>query len=280
MANFNFYIKDEGLARILFIENASSQDEITKVGDAITNLQWACEEYLMYLYGGGGPFESSEEYEAYIEEIAMGENNEDSVANLLGCSLRHTNHFIWYVDDESITGYELPIVWNTSTDDTIRAAEVQGNVISLAKVPLWDWDALNGSYTKNIKTTQKAKSAIDGAIKDKATDERYGCGDFSFNVWNDLCEKAKAAIDAVYVSTNDPTFVWDDTYATYGDTLMSEDSRYLSAARFNSLRYNIGKHESTGIEDVEDGNEVMMSYFTKIVASLNALILKYGLNKE
>ena len=84
-------------------------------------------------------------------------------------------------------------------------------------------------------------------------------------MWNDLCDKVKEILDATGGS-------WDSTYATYANTKMTSSNKTLTATKFNSLRYNIGSHYSTGITDVDTNDDVLGSYFTKLASCINGWI--------
>lgn len=53
---------------------------------------------------------------------------------------------------------------------------------------------------------------------------------------------------------------------------MTSSDKTLTAARFNSVRYNIGAHYSTGISEVASGDPVLGSYFTTLTTKLNEWI--------
>lgn len=123
-------------------------------------------------------------------------------------------------------------------------------------VAKWDWTLSNGEAS--AEKTLAAHTAITGG---------GDVTDFSFLVWNDMCAKV-AAILAVAGLT------WDEKFATYNNTKMSKDDRTLTAARFNSLRYNIGSRQPTGIQDVSPEQDVLGRYFTTLASSINDWIDK------
>lgn len=123
--------------------------------------------------------------------------------------------------------------------------------ISITK---WSWTASNGNASAS--QTQAAYSAV--VNKTAVTN-------FSYLVWNDLCDKVKEILDATGGS-------WDSTYATYANTKMTSSNKTLTATKFNSLRYNIGSHYSTGIADVASNDDVLGSYFTKLASCINGWI--------
>lgn len=118
----------------------------------------------------------------------------------------------------------------------------------------WDWSISNGSAT--AAQTQKAYTAITS---------RGAVSDFSYLVWNDLVNKVNDVKAEVGVS-------WNTKYLSLSNTLMTSSSKTLTADRFNSLRYNIGIHESTELYDVYTGDEVYGWYFTTLTDALNTWI--------
>ena len=118
----------------------------------------------------------------------------------------------------------------------------------------WSWTSSNGSASDS--QTRNAYSAI----RNKGS-----LSDFSYLVWNDLVDKVMEVLDLTGGSLS-------IRYASYSATKMSSSDRVLTAKRFNSLRYNIGIHYSTGIEDVYRGDTIYGWYFTTLASCLNAWI--------
>ena len=140
---------------------------------------------------------------------------------------------------------------STGSGSTVLNISVPDKTISIAK---WSWTASNGNASASL--TQAAYSAV--ANKTAVTN-------FSYLVWNDLCDKVKEILDATGGS-------WDSTYATYANTKMASSNKTLTATKFNSLRYNIGSHYSTGITEVYTNDDVLGSYFTKLASCINGWI--------
>lgn len=115
----------------------------------------------------------------------------------------------------------------------------------------WDWNTSNGTATSE-ETQEAYRAAVQGLYVSY----------FSHNVWNDMVNKVKAILG--YIGTS-----WDSSYESYYDTLMTESDRTLTASRFNSLRYNIGSHYSTGMKDVNSGDEVDGDYFKVLAQVIN-----------
>lgn len=96
--------------------------------------------------------------------------------------------------------------------------------------------------------------------------------DFSYTVWNSLCDKVQECLDRAgesWYTYHGPNGGYTPTYSA---TRMSSSDKTLTAARFNAVRGNIGSHVSTGISPVSKGDKVLGSYFIKIADALNAWI--------
>lgn len=151
-----------------------------------------------------------------------------------------TTYYIWVCES-----------YGESTGTIELYVQPPEKTISITK---WSWTASNGNASASL--TQAAYSAV--VNKTAVTN-------FSYLVWNDLCDKVKEILDATGGS-------WDSTYATYANTKMTSSNKTLTATKFNSLRYNIGSHYSTGITDVYPNDDVLGSYFTKLASCINGWI--------
>ncbi len=109
-----------------------------------------------------------------------------------------------------------------------------------------------------------ASSARQTALS--AVQNNGNTSDFSYSVWNELCEKVRELRTALGVGA------WDNYYASYSSTTMSWSDKTLTAMRFNSLRYNIGSQYSTGIQEVSRGDTVYGYYFTTLADCINGWI--------
>lgn len=119
------------------------------------------------------------------------------------------------------------------------------------KVEPWSWSRSNGDASAS------QTSAAYSAVRNKGK-----VSGFSYLVWNDMVNKVKEILDAKGLS-------WNNRFASYAGTLMSSGSRTLTATKFNSLRYNIGLHYSTGIDTVFRGDTVYGWYFTTLTSCMN-----------
>ena len=122
------------------------------------------------------------------------------------------------------------------------------------QVSKWSWNSSNGSASAS--ETQRAYNALFDNGK---------LSDFSYKVWNDLCDKVYEVIEAAGVN-------WHTNYGSFSSTKMSASNRELTAAKFNALRYNIGSRVSTGIQEVNKGDIVYGWYFTTLARCLNEWI--------
>lgn len=122
---------------------------------------------------------------------------------------------------------------------------------------LWSWYSSNGSASAS--QTQTAHTAVTN---------KGELSDFSYLVWNDMCEKVLEVREWQGYS-------WSTRYASYNNTRMTSSDKVLTAVRFNSLRQNIGSLSSTGLPVVSAGDSVVGSYFTTLMSVVNDYI-KYS----
>ena len=142
--------------------------------------------------------------------------------------------------EDLVTGWSNSWSTKVTTDKIVVAA--------------WDWNASNGDASAAL--TKAAKYAVD---------HKGSLSDFSYKVWNDMCKKVLDIENAAGLK-------WNPKYAEYLDTKMSSTDKVLTADRFNSLRYNIGRSYSTGIDEVNSGWPVLGSYFVTLTDCMNAWI--------
>lgn len=168
-------------------------------------------------------------------------------------------------DDDGGAGNNFKMTYNVTAGTTYylwaRMLEVTGTgamtvYVSAPSVMIdpWSWSSSNGDATAS--QTSAAYSAITnhGAVSN-----------FSYLVWNDLVDKVLEAKDAAGVA-------WNTKYLSAASTKMTSSNKTLTADRFNSLRYNIGIHSSTGLNDVYTGDKVYGRYFTSLTDALNTWI--------
>lgn len=87
--------------------------------------------------------------------------------------------------------------------------------------PLFSWTASNGSATDD-------QTAVAG----QALGNEGKCILFSYLVWNDMVDTLRKLQTALSIP-------WDEEYASYENTRMTKADSSLTAARFNSFRYNL-----------------------------------------
>ena len=122
-------------------------------------------------------------------------------------------------------------------------------------VEKWSWSRAQGGAAK--AQVVAAYNAVNG---------KGATTDFHHNVWNAMVDKVKEILD--YLGED-----WNEYYdVDYAGTKITETPYELTAQKFNSLRYNIGFHYSTGIDEVESGDDVLGWYFTRLTDRINAWI--------
>lgn len=146
----------------------------------------------------------------------------------------------------SIEAEDLVTGWSNSWSDRVTTDKIL--------VSAWSWSSSNG--TASASQTKAAYTALTN---------NGSTSDFSYLVWNDMCSK-------VIEIENAAGLTWSTKYASYEDTKMSSSDKVLTATRFNSLRYNIGRSYSTGINEVASGDTVYAWYFTTLARCMNEWI--------
>lgn len=124
-----------------------------------------------------------------------------------------------------------------------------GTTLDRPSVEKWDWFASTAR--------QRAYSAVTG---------RGLLSNFSYVVWNEMVDKVlEVAQSKGYTWWIDPM-----SNLSYSETRMSAYDKEMTAARFNSLRYNIGAHyQQNLVPVVYRGNPIYGRYFTDVMAILN-----------
>lgn len=146
----------------------------------------------------------------------------------------------------SIEAEDLVTGWSNSWSDRVTTDKIL--------VSAWSWSSSNG--TASASQTKAAYTALTN---------NGSTSNFSYLVWNDMCSK-------VIEIENAAGLTWSTKYASYADTKMSSSDKVLTATRFNSLRYNIGRSYSTGINEVASGDTVYAWYFTTLARCMNEWI--------
>lgn len=241
----DFEIFDEDGVRIIKVYNAT-QENIDSLNDNLGGLGAVGEEYAQWLAIGEGNEE---------ELMTAMTNYAGEIAGILGRGvIWNEGRLIWYIE-----GFDdLPIVWITLHSSYGDCYWAEARLAQSAEKPSpWDWNKSNGSAS--AEQTQLAYNAVNrnGLITD-----------FSHEVWNDMVSKVVEIL--TYISSSwteiDDT---GNTYLPYERTMMSVNDTTLTADRFNSLRFNIGSRQSTGINPVATGDTVCGWYFTQLTDVIN-----------
>jgi len=168
-------------------------------------------------------------------------------------------------DDDSGDGNNFSIKYDVTAGTTyyvyvrLYSNTVSGSTTFCITPPSgiskWTWSGSNGNASASV--TSAAYNSLYKGGK---------CSDFSYLVWNDMCDKVKEILDSISTT-------WSTYYGlTLVQTKMSASDKTLTAARFNSLRYNIGSRYSTGIDEVKKGDTVYASYFITLATKINGWI--------
>lgn len=155
------------------------------------------------------------------------------------------------------TSYTINVQCATSSsgaNNTYLGAQTQKT--DEIAVENWSWTSSNGSAT--AAQTRNAYTAI--TSNGKTTD-------FSYLVWNDMCDKVKEILDAFGYS-------WSSSYASLASTKMTSTDKKMTAVRFNSLRYNIYSHYTFSLTTATQWAKIYGSYFTTMTTAMNNWIAR------
>lgn len=187
------------------------------------------------------------------------------------------SYFSWSLRDSSgSTVISGPTAYSTSTSKTFSGLSPNTTYrvyiswsTSTTGMGFYDWDSFT---TANVDLEPWSWSENNGDAGDTLTVGAYvaitdggSTSNFNYLVWNDLVNKVMDAKDVAGYS-------WNTKYLTLGDTLMSSSDKTMTAARFNSVRYNIGIHQSTGLDEVASGDPCKGAYFSVLTTALNKWI--------
>lgn len=171
-------------------------------------------------------------------------------------------------DDLSI---EVDVVKNQKYYLWVRcvSSDIEGKTSVTIKVPEkdiisnWSWTTSNGTASDEL--TVAAHSALYN---------KTGTKEFSHLVWNDMVDKVNEMIDAAEKT-------WAADTLSIADTKMtaeSDETKTLTADRFNALVQNVEQLYDTGYSDVGTGDIVYGGYILHIAECLNAWIDEYNEN--
>ena len=193
----------------------------------------------------------------YVEDLAAGQSIRVLIRPYNDSSTTVVNQ------DYSVSGSSFSKTYKNLSPNTRYAINVRvdGSWLDADEfttdkpaISKWSWSSSNGTAS-----AAQTKAAYDALIN------RGPLSDFSYRVWNDMCGKVIEIENALGQT-------WSTKYAQYADTKMTTSDKSLTAKRFNSLRYNIGRSYSTGINEVASGDTVYAWYFTTLARCMNEWI--------
>lgn len=193
----------------------------------------------------------------YVEDLAAGQSIRVLIRPYNDSSTTVVNQ------DYSVSGSSFSKTYKNLSPNTRYAINVRvdGSWLGADEfttdkpaVSKWSWSSSNGTAS-----AAQTKAAYDALIN------KGPLSDFSYRVWNDMCGKVIEIENALGQT-------WSTKYAQYTDTKMTTSDKSLTAKRFNSLRYNIGRSYSTGINEVASGDTVYAWYFTTLARCMNSWI--------
>lgn len=193
----------------------------------------------------------------YVEDLAAGQSIRVLIRPYNDSSTTVVNQ------DYSVSGSSFSKTYKNLSPNTRYAINVRvdGSWLDADEfttdkpaISKWSWSSSNGTAS-----AAQTKAAYDALIN------KGPLSDFSYRVWNDMCGKVIEIENALGQT-------WSTKYAQYADTKMTTSDKRLTAKRFNSLRYNIGRSYSTGIDEVSSGDTVYAWYFTTLARCMNSWI--------
>ena len=143
------------------------------------------------------------------------------------------------------------ITWTNYTDSGKFTTDSES-----INVKQWSWTSSNGSAT--AAQTRSAYNVLMGTVT---------TNNFNHKVWNDFVDKVsemKLAVTGYDWDVGNRNLAKSKCYVSKGDT--------LSAAIYNSVRYNIGSISSTGISDVDSGDKLTGYHIIHLADVLNDII--------
>ena len=198
-------------------------------------------------------YEYDSNYDVSSEWIYFDDENTCIIDNLLPETKYKINVYLCSYPDPYDTDDLIATTTGVKTFTTLKSLVIEN----------WHWDKSNGSATKTkTKNSYYAITNTDG----------YSVNDFSYLVWNDLCDKVMECIERAGSSWKTTMGPDGGTTPSYSKSRMTSSDKTLTADRFNAIRGNIGSRVSTGIEPVYSGDKVYGWYFETITNSLNEWI--------
>ena len=254
-ASVTFSGLDEGTRYSIraVISNIRGSSDVTLYGSASTSVftgSFSISSYDSKSVRVRISYPSSASYSRVFITDTSGNNvgSGDSVSGFI------TSTSFTYSNLKPLTTYYINVAFYTSASSSSEYSRCTRQSFTTPKpeIEYWSWTYSNGTATD--AQTSTAYAAVIGKGK---------LSDFSYKVWNDMVEKVSEVLVAKGYSN------WNDYYTTKANTLMSSTDKDLTALRFNSLRYNIGAHYSTGVGEVHRNDIVYGSYFVDLMEALN-----------
>ena len=128
-------------------------------------------------------------------------------------------------------------------------------VTTLGEVIPWDW--MKQNVNASAALTQRAYEAIS---------HNGPTTNFSYEVWNDIVDKAEEVVKA----RNED---WVETYGTAKDAKVDPSDKTITAKKFNAVWWNMAQFVPTGIlEKKNPGDIIEGNFFEKLTDAINASI--------
>lgn len=135
------------------------------------------------------------------------------------------------------------VTWIGSSTFTTEAASIS--------IDTWTWLGSNGSASGDATYTAY-----------RAVVQKGYLSNFSYLVWNDIVDKVKEILDVLGKS-------WQGVYLSYSNTKMSYYDKAMTAARFNSVVYQIWYFYGGTYPNAVQGGIIYGSLFTDLTERIN-----------
>lgn len=173
-----------------------------------------------------------------------------------------SSSYYYYKNLQPGKTYEFRGFYNAEESDS-EYLEYDGSITIPFDIDYWSWTTANSTSTASASASTAQTKAAYTAITNKGYTT-----DFSYLVWNDFVEKVSEVATAAgysWLTSSDS----GNTYLTKANTKMTSSDRNITAARFNSLKFQIGHVYGTSIPDVSKGDTMYGSYFVTLASKLN-----------
>lgn len=258
MATYTIYNVASGLCLNIYGSNITSLSEHQAVtqysSTGVTEQKWVLDADVLFY---SGPIRSAvdtnfalniyRDSNRYCDVYPISKNDEkDYKVTATAVGGKENTYYIKLSDSLHLTAPSL------SSGARIGWAEYAGTEyqqwvfeetddVTVDPIAPWSWSDSNGSA-----------SADQTKLAYKAITEKGAVSNFSYLVWNDLCDKAQECVNRS-----------DGEWGTYKTAKMSGTDKAMTAVRFNALGNLLG------LSSVSRGDKVMGSYFLSIATALN-----------